>query len=233
MALSIVDGAPVDELWLDNMPSSFYFNMDEFWAHPPADLSQAQDALLGPTNDGNMDGNLLDLTDFSTSTGNCWDDTCNLFAPLLPTSPITTITSETPSPTLLPSPFPSTDSETEIVCLSTPQNSSATGRRRGTSRRIPHNTVEKHYRNTVNAALQRLQRTVPRFASPGHDSDGLEAVRQPTKTAVLMGAVEYIRELERERDALREERGTLRNVARTSEMLLERVALRDNFSTVA
>lgn len=72
--------------------------------------------------------------------------------------------------------------------------------------RLPHSAVEKTYRDGVSAAMQRLQKSIPKFNSPGSEDETADTVtdtRAPTKTVVLRAAVKYIRRLERERDELK------------------------------
>lgn len=81
--------------------------------------------------------------------------------------------------------------------------------------RTAHSTVEKHYRDGVNAALRRLQRAIPRFAYSEVKIEGgadtMLGPRAPKKTAVLNAAVEYIQQLEGERDTLADNYKQLRN----------------------
>jgi hypothetical protein len=105
--------------------------------------------------------------------------------------------------------------------------------------RLPHNAVEKNYRNSLSAALKRLQRVVPRVAAPaaaprgpGSDADGAGfAARPPTKAAILHAAVDYIQQLERER-AKAQETDALHAVRRQSELLLNKAALEDAVADV-
>ncbi|KAF2016843.1 hypothetical protein BU24DRAFT_459963 [Aaosphaeria arxii CBS 175.79] len=75
--------------------------------------------------------------------------------------------------------------------------------------RLPHNQVERKYREGLNSELERLRRAVPTL--PQGAEDGSSTAQQvlgqpkPSKAMVLSGAIEYIKRLERERDeALRE-----------------------------
>jgi hypothetical protein len=66
--------------------------------------------------------------------------------------------------------------------------------------RLPHNQVERKYREGLNSELERLRKTVPRL------SHGDEAGQpKPSKGMILSSAIEYIKTIENERDALREE----------------------------
>jgi Helix-loop-helix DNA-binding domain len=132
-----------------------------------------------------------------------------------------------PQSTLAPS-SPADSSDDESVSRPRPRRSARPGAR---GPRLPHNAVEKNYRNSLNAALQRLQRVVPRVATPAagdmDSDDGLEfAVRPPTKAAILHAAVDYIQQLEQER-ANAQEADALHAAMRRSELLLDKVALKD------
>jgi hypothetical protein len=66
--------------------------------------------------------------------------------------------------------------------------------------RLPHNQVERKYREGLNSELERLRKTVPTL------SHGDEAGQpKPSKGMILSSAIEYIKTIENERDALREE----------------------------
>lgn len=60
--------------------------------------------------------------------------------------------------------------------------------------RVPHNQVERKYREGLNASLRLLQRAVPIIPQPED-----EEIR-PSKSMVIARAIEYIRKVERERD---------------------------------
>lgn len=68
--------------------------------------------------------------------------------------------------------------------------------------RIPHNKVERKYRQTLNAAMERLRAHVPTL--PQHDSS-FTAPPKPSKAIVLAAAVDYIGQLEAENKRLAEE----------------------------
>lgn len=68
---------------------------------------------------------------------------------------------------------------------------------------IPHNIVERKYREGLNAQLQRLRRAVPTLLQSDDGSD----IRQPkpSKSTVLAAAVDYIKMITQECDMLRKE----------------------------
>jgi len=81
------------------------------------------------------------------------------------------------------------------------------------SRRLPHNQVERKYREGLNAELERLRRTVPTL--PKRDTRDLTGPPKPSKTTVLASAIDYIKYIEAERDRLTEENNSLRTMRRS------------------
>jgi hypothetical protein len=79
-------------------------------------------------------------------------------------------------------------------------SSSAKSQRTG---RLPHNQVERKYREGLNTELERLRKAVPTLP---HSEEG-EAMGQPkpSKAMVLSSAIDYIKKIEREKEALKEE----------------------------
>ncbi|KAF2460300.1 hypothetical protein BDY21DRAFT_161102 [Lineolata rhizophorae] len=74
------------------------------------------------------------------------------------------------------------------------------------SRRLPHNQVERKYREGLNAQLERLRHAVPTLPQ------GENVAQKPSKAMVLAAAIEYIHGLENERDTLLDEVEQLRNM---------------------
>jgi hypothetical protein len=69
--------------------------------------------------------------------------------------------------------------------------------------RLPHNQVERKYREGLNSELERLRRAVPTL--PHSEDGGVMGQPKPSKAMVLSSAIDYIRSIEKERDALRAE----------------------------
>jgi hypothetical protein len=69
--------------------------------------------------------------------------------------------------------------------------------------RLPHNQVERKYREGLNTELERLRKAVPTLP---HSEEG-DAMGQPkpSKAMVLSSAIDYIKRIEREKEALKEE----------------------------
>lgn len=68
------------------------------------------------------------------------------------------------------------------------------------TRRIPHNEVERKYREGLNASFRKLQCAVPALSQL---SDAIIGTARPSKAVVIDSAIEYIHRLEKERDKAR------------------------------
>jgi hypothetical protein len=66
--------------------------------------------------------------------------------------------------------------------------------------RVPHNQVERKYREGLDLELERLRRAVPTLPQSGED--GVMGQPKPSKAIVLTAAIDYIKRIEKERDAL-------------------------------
>jgi len=89
-----------------------------------------------------------------------------------------------------------------------PRGSHSDAPSKQTSTRTPHNQVERKYRDGLNAELDRLRMTIPSTAR--WESCTSPGVPKPSKAMVLACAIDYIREVERERDGLLKEMKMLR-----------------------
>ncbi|OCK76248.1 hypothetical protein K432DRAFT_408327 [Lepidopterella palustris CBS 459.81] len=78
------------------------------------------------------------------------------------------------------------------------------------NRRLPHNQVERKYREGLNSELERLRRAVPTL--PQRDSGDLTGPPKPSKATVLASAIDYIKFMESERERLAEENERLREM---------------------
>ncbi|PVH91274.1 hypothetical protein DM02DRAFT_664167 [Periconia macrospinosa] len=92
--------------------------------------------------------------------------------------------------------------------LTTKLKSSSTSKYR---QRLPHNQVERKYREGLNAELERLRRAVPTLPQ-GHEGVAMGQAK-PGKAMVLAGAIDYIKKIEQERDMLAAELDGMRNEA--------------------
>lgn len=75
--------------------------------------------------------------------------------------------------------------------------------------RIPHNQVERKYRENLNIEMERLRVNIPLL--PQHNSDSLATPPKPSKATVLAAAVEYIVWLEAETKRLATENERLKS----------------------
>lgn len=85
---------------------------------------------------------------------------------------------------------------------------SNSGCKKTQTHRLPHNQVERKYREGLNSELERLRKAVPTL--PQSDEAGVMGQPKPSKAMVLAGAIDYIRKIERERDAAVEQLNQLR-----------------------
>jgi len=77
------------------------------------------------------------------------------------------------------------------------------------SQRVPHNQVERKYRQMLNAEMERLRTYVPTL--PQHDGTSLAGPPKPSKVTVLAAAVDYIKMLEAETERLTKENERLKS----------------------
>jgi hypothetical protein len=104
---------------------------------------------------------------------------------------------------------------TETSTQDTPKRNSFPSRdpRRRTSKRVPHNLVERKYRNTLNAELERLRCAIPHIAGLGGGADdGSNNSSKPSKANILASAVAYIRSMEMEYDRLNKKQEELQEL---------------------
>ena len=81
--------------------------------------------------------------------------------------------------------------------------------------RLPHNEVERKYRESLNLGFEKLRATVPTL--PKYDSGAASVAQKQSKAAVLGAAIEYIKYLEGENEKLVEENKRLKMNANPSE----------------
>jgi len=80
------------------------------------------------------------------------------------------------------------------------------------TKRLPHNQVERKYREGLNSELERLRNAVPILRQ--RDEPGGMAQPKPSKAMILGSAIEYIQSIEKENDSLKEENERLRRQSR-------------------
>jgi hypothetical protein len=90
---------------------------------------------------------------------------------------------------------------------STSAGTSTTSASSATPRRLPHNQVERKYRENLNAELERLRRAIPTLSPRNNGTSDANSSHQPkpSKSMILAGAIEYIEQIEKERDEYRAE----------------------------
>jgi len=79
-----------------------------------------------------------------------------------------------------------------------------------TKQRIPHTTVERRYRENLNLHLQKLRLSLPNLQSAQRkqllsELDNSDDAPKPSKCEILIGAVDYISQLEAENARLKRE----------------------------
>jgi hypothetical protein len=77
-------------------------------------------------------------------------------------------------------------------------------------KRIPHNEVERKYRDSVNNQMESLRRVIPELQPniqlcDGADIEDLPAAPKPSKAIVLASATAYIKRMEKEKKQLADE----------------------------
>ncbi|KAF1914131.1 hypothetical protein BDU57DRAFT_282672 [Ampelomyces quisqualis] len=82
-------------------------------------------------------------------------------------------------------------------------------------RRLPHNQVERKYRESLNTQLESLRRVVPSLqqnqgACDGADMEDLPTPSKPSKAVILGSATAYIKQQEKDKESLAEENRLLR-----------------------
>jgi hypothetical protein len=83
---------------------------------------------------------------------------------------------------------------------------SGEGHKRRPRKRVPHNLVERKYRNTLNAEMERLRSAIPhvaRISSGGDTEAGGGGGAKLSKANVLACALEYIQSMEAECNRLK------------------------------
>jgi hypothetical protein len=128
---------------------------------------------------------------------------------------------------------PSTDSNAEIkhekrsptdVTIPEANNESKAGKSRT---RLPHNQVERKYREGLNTQLESLRRVVPSLQQnrgplcDGADIEDMSAPTKPSKALVLASATAYIKQMEKEKRQLVDENAALRSRVKALQSLVK------------
>lgn len=93
--------------------------------------------------------------------------------------------------------------------------STATDDKPKNRRRLPHNQVERKYRESLNTQLESLRRVVPSLQKnarmcDGTDIEDLPTPSKPSKAVILASAVAHIKQQEKDKKALADENALLR-----------------------
>ncbi|KAF1955179.1 hypothetical protein CC80DRAFT_88930 [Byssothecium circinans] len=92
-------------------------------------------------------------------------------------------------------------------------------------RRLPHNQVERKYRESLNTQLESLRRVVPSLqqnrACDGADIEDLPAPSKPSKAVILASATAHIKQIEKERKSLQDENQLLKTRVKALQALVK------------
>ncbi|ORY16533.1 hypothetical protein BCR34DRAFT_450966, partial [Clohesyomyces aquaticus] len=93
-------------------------------------------------------------------------------------------------------------------------------------RRLPHNQVERKYRESLNTQLDSLRRVVPALhqnqrACDSADIEDLPTPSKPSKAVVLASATAYIKQMEKDKKSLAEENQLLRTRVKALQALVK------------
>jgi hypothetical protein len=93
-------------------------------------------------------------------------------------------------------------------------------------RRLPHNQVERKYRESLNTQLESLRRVVPALQQNGGGCDGadiedLPTPSKPSKAVILASATAYIKQQEKDKKSLADENQILRTRMKALQALVK------------
>ncbi|KAF2268254.1 hypothetical protein CC78DRAFT_540992 [Lojkania enalia] len=93
-------------------------------------------------------------------------------------------------------------------------------------RRLPHNQVERKYRESLNTQLESLRRVVPSLqqnqrSCEDADIEDLPTASKPSKAVILASATAYIKQMEKEKKAMQDENTILRNRVKALQALVK------------
>jgi hypothetical protein len=92
-------------------------------------------------------------------------------------------------------------------------------------RRLPHNQVERKYRESLNTQLDSLKRVVPSLqnqrAFDGADIEDLPTPSKPSKAVILASATAYIKQMEKDKKSLADENQLLRTRVKALQALVK------------
>lgn len=92
-------------------------------------------------------------------------------------------------------------------------------------RRLPHNQVERKYRESLNTQLESLRRVVPSLQQNRNcddaDIEDLPVASKPSKAVVLASATAHIKQMEKDKKQLQDENQLLRNRVKALQALVK------------
>lgn len=93
-------------------------------------------------------------------------------------------------------------------------------------RRLPHNQVERKYRESLNTQLESLRRVVPSLQQnqrgcDGADIEDLPTPSKPSKAVILASATAYIKQMEKDKKAIADENQLLRTRIKALQALVK------------
>merc|ERR1711881_774401 len=88
-----------------------------------------------------------------------------------------------------------------------------------TSRRQPHNEIEKKYRESINTHLEALKNSMCMHGKG--DIEDLAAAPKPSKSIILASAVAHIKKIEKEKRQLEQDRNLLRQQVKALQALVK------------
>ena len=92
-------------------------------------------------------------------------------------------------------------------------------------RRLPHNQVERKYRESLNTQLDSLKRVVPSLQQnqgcDGADIEDLPTPSKPSKAVILASATAYIKQMEKDKKSLADENELLRTRVKALQALVK------------
>ncbi|KAF2820706.1 hypothetical protein CC86DRAFT_117004 [Ophiobolus disseminans] len=93
-------------------------------------------------------------------------------------------------------------------------------------RRLPHNQVERKYRESLNTQLESLRKVVPSLQQSqgvcdGADIEDLPTASKPSKAVILASATAYIKQQEKDRKSLEDENHLLKSRIKALQALVK------------
>lgn len=107
-----------------------------------------------------------------------------------------------------------------------PQAPAADDAKPKSRRRLPHNQVERKYRESLNTQLESLRRVVPSLqqnqrSCDGADIEDLPTPSKPSKAVILASATAYIKQMEKDKKGLADENQLLKTRIKALQALVK------------